>query len=73
MDDRLDAGSDLFAWFIPRYFPRKPEDDYTYVIKNRKSRKKTVVVLPPGLPEYERKKIMNDAYRRIGIEPDGAQ
>lgn len=54
----------FFAWFIPRYFPRKPEDDYTYVIKNKKTGKRTIVVLPPDLPEAEREKILNDAYRR---------
>ncbi|MCU6500294.1 hypothetical protein LPN04_21090 [Rugamonas sp. A1-17] len=57
------------AWTILHFFPRKPEDDYTYVIKS-KSGKKTVVVLPPDLPEAERKKIMAEAYQRLGIAPE---
>lgn len=57
------------AWAIPRFFPRKPEDDYTYVIKS-KSGKKTVVVLPPDLPEAEREKVMAEAYQRLGIAPE---
>ncbi|MYM89973.1 hypothetical protein GTP91_22730 [Rugamonas sp. FT82W] len=59
----------VIAWSIRHFFPRKPEDDYTYVIKS-KSGKKTVVVLPPDLPEAERKKIMAEAYQRLGIAPE---
>lgn len=57
------------AWAIPRYFPRKPEDEYTYVIKT-KNGKKTIVVLPPELSETEREKVMNEAYQRLGIHPE---
>ncbi|MQA41663.1 hypothetical protein [Rugamonas aquatica] len=57
------------AWAIPRFFPRKPEDDYTYVLKNKHG-KKTTVVLPPDLPDAEQQQILDEAYRRLGINPE---
>ena len=59
----------IIVWTIRRFFPRKPEDDYTYVLKSKNGRR-TTVVLPPGLPEAERQKIMNEAYQRPGIAPE---
>ena len=63
------AAALAIAWAIRHFFPRKPEDDYTYIIQS-KNGKKTTVVLPPDLPESERTKIMAEAYRRLGIKPE---
>ena len=63
------AAAMAIAWVIRYFFPRKPEDDYTYVIKS-KSGKKTTVILPPNLPEAERQKVLNEAYQRLGIKPE---
>ncbi|RFP14613.1 hypothetical protein D0T23_11440 [Duganella sp. BJB475] len=52
-----------------RYLQRKPEDDYTYVVKSKKGGKKTVVVLPPDLPETAQQDIMRVAYENLGLPP----
>ncbi len=60
----------ITATFIrDRYFQRKPEDDYTYVVKSKKGGKKTVVVLPPDLPEAAQQDIMRKAYENLGLPP----
>jgi hypothetical protein len=49
-----------------RYFPYKPEDDYTFYIK-AKGGKKAVVVLPPDMPEAEQQDAMRRAYAQLGL------
>jgi hypothetical protein len=70
------AGSMLVAmlciWIIQRYFPPNPDAEYTYVLKNT-SGERTTVVLPPGLPESTRREVLNQAYRRLGVEPESGQ
>ena len=60
------AAAVAIAWLIRKLFPRKPEDDYTYVLKS-KNGKKINVVLPPSLPEEQRAQIMSEAYRKLGF------
>lgn len=58
----------LCIWIMHRYFPRDPNARYIYVLKNT-SGQKTTVFLPPGLPETEQRKALDEAYRRLGVEP----
>ncbi|MFS2003993.1 hypothetical protein ACEN9F_10250 [Duganella sp. CT11-25] len=59
----------LCIWIIHRYFPRNPDAEYTYVLKSTNGNR-TTVVLPPGLPETERRKVLDEAYRRLGVQPE---
>ena len=59
----------VFLWILNRYFPRDPNAEYTYVLKH-KNGQRTTVLLPPSLPEAERKKVMDAAYRRLGVDPE---
>lgn len=59
----------VFLWILNRYFPRDPNAEYTYVLKHKNGQRTTVVLLP-GLPEAERKKRMEAAYRRLGVDPE---
>lgn len=54
------------AWAIRRFFPRKPEDDYTFILKSADG-KKTTVFLPPDLPEAEQQERMRQAYEKLGL------
>ena len=51
-----------------RFFPHKPEYDYTYYI-TAKGGKKAKVVLPPDMPEIEQQEIMRRAYEHLGLPP----
>ena len=53
---------------IRRLFPRKPEDDYTYILK-LKCGKKATVVMPPDLPETEQQSRMRQVYEQLGLPP----
>lgn len=51
-----------------RYFPHKPEDDYTFYI-TAKGGKKTKIVVPPDMPEAEQQNVMRLAYLQLGLPP----
>ncbi|HWW72710.1 MAG TPA: hypothetical protein VN089_22425 [Duganella sp.] len=54
------------AWGIRHFFPRRPEDDYTFVLKSTDGKKATVF-LPPDLPEAEQQERMRQAYEHLGM------
>lgn len=54
------------AFILRRYFPRKIEDDYTYVMRSADGKKATVF-LPPDLPEAEQQQRMRQAYEKLGL------
>jgi len=56
------------AWAIRRFFPRRPEDDYTFILKSSGGKKATVV-LPPDLPEAEQQERVRQAYEKLGLPP----
>nr|WP_315219309.1 hypothetical protein [uncultured Duganella sp.] len=56
------------ALAIRHFFPRKPEDDYTFVFKS-KDGKKVTVELPPDLPEAEQQERVRQAYAKLGLPP----
>ncbi|USX17524.1 hypothetical protein NHH88_09880 [Oxalobacteraceae bacterium OTU3CAMAD1] len=56
------------ALAIRRFFPRRPEDDYTFVLKS-KDGKKATVELPPDLPEAEQQERVRQAYEKVGLPP----
>lgn len=56
------------AFLFSRYFPRKIQDDYTYVLRSKDGRKATVE-LPPDLPEAEQQERMRQAYEKLGLPP----
>lgn len=53
---------------IRRLFPRKAEDDYTYVARSVDGKKATIV-MPPDLPEAEQQERMRQAYEQLGLPP----
>lgn len=56
------------ALAIRHFFPRKPEDDYTFFFKSVDGKKATVE-LPPDLPEAEQQERMRQAYEKLGLPP----
>ena len=50
------------------FFPHKPESEYTYLIQARDG-KKTIVVMPPDMPETEQQELMRRAYSQLSLPP----
>lgn len=53
---------------IRHFFPHKPEDDYTFIVKSKDGRK-AIIELPPDLPEAEQQERMRQAYEKLGLPP----
>jgi hypothetical protein len=54
------------GWGIRHFFPRRPEDDYTFVLQSEDG-KKTTVELPPDLPEAAQQDRVRQAYEKLGL------